>query len=103
MGRIYNFLLGVVVGFGLYHAAYNYHVVQAADGFHLVAKVPPRFSEVYVDVRQFGINDWREHAQLAVALQKAGKGHVLGDSARGLLGEAVNRGLDAVLPPAPQR
>lgn len=100
MRRLYNFLLGVVVGFGLYHAGYNYHVVQAADGMHLVAKQPPRFSQVYVDVRQFDLNDWKQHPELMVAIQKAGKGHILGEAARNLLGDAVNRGLDRILPPA---
>lgn len=99
MGKLYNFLLGMVVGFALYHAAFNYHVIYASDGLHLVAKSPPRFEEVYVDVRKFDFNDWRQHPELALAIEKAGKREILTNAAKDAVNQAIDRGLDNVLPP----
>ena len=100
MGRIYTFLVGVVIGFGLYHAAIHYHVVYATDGLHLIAKRPPRFAEVYVDVRNFGLADWQKHPQLILAIEKAGKREILSDA----VGNVVEEAIDDLLPPAqPER
>ena len=96
MGKLYNFLLGVVVGFGLYHATFNFHLIYAKDGLHLVRKAPPRLSEVYVDVRSFTANDWLAHPELALAIEKAGKRDILKQAAR----DAVDNVIDQVLPPA---
>lgn len=98
MGRIYTFLLGLVTGFGLYHAAITYHVVQAGDGLHLVPKQPPRLEEVYVDVREFGFDDWRRHPQLVLAIEKSGKRHLLQEGAARALEDAIEGGLDKLLP-----
>lgn len=100
MGKLYNFLLGVAVGFGLYHAASNYHLVYAADGLHLVQKTPPRLSQAYVDVRSFDLADWRDHPQLIVALEKSGKRHIITDAAGGAVEDLLQQGIDRVLPPA---
>ena len=59
----------------------NYHVVRSSDGFHLIAKSPPRLSETFVDIRAFSVADWTGHPQLASALVQANKQHLLGDSA----------------------
>lgn len=99
MGKLYNFLLGVVVGFGLYHAAINYHVVYAKDGLHLVNKTPPRLSETYVDIRQFSAGDWANHPQLILALKQAGEDELLQDATADAVNDAVQRGLDRVLGP----
>lgn len=101
MGRFYNFLLGVVVGFALYHAVLNYHVIRASDGFHLVAKRPPRLTEAYVDIRNFGWEDWQQHPQVIVALEAADKRHLLTDAARDAAHELIDRGLQQVLPDEP--
>lgn len=100
MGKLYNFLLGVVVGFGLYHAAINYHVVYAKDGLHLINKTPPRLSETYVDVRDFSAGDWAQHPELILALKKAGKDDILAGATADAVNDAINRGLDKVLGPA---
>ncbi len=100
MGRLYTFLLGVVVGFGLYHAALHFHVVYAADGLHLIAKQPPRLAEMYVDVRQFGWADWQKRPALLLAIQKSGKPHILGDAARNAAEGVIQRGLEKLRPDA---
>jgi hypothetical protein len=101
VGKLYNFVLGVVVGFFLYHAATNYHLVYANDGVLLVAKVQPRLAESYVDVRSFTPADWVSHPQLAVDLQQAGKGHVITGAAADAVNNAVEQGINQLLPQQP--
>jgi hypothetical protein len=94
MSRIWSFLLGMVVGAVLLHAATNYHIVRSQDGFHLVTKHPARLSETFVDIRGFSMTDWTAHPQLASALVQANKQHLLGESAA----DAVHQGLNQLLP-----
>jgi len=95
MSRISTFVLGMVAGAILLHGATTYHIVRAADGFHLVAKQPPRLSETYVDIRAFTMNDWAGHTQLASAMVQAGQQKLIGDSATGAIHETVNELLPA--------
>lgn len=71
----------MVVGGFLLHALMTYHVVRAVDGIHIVAKRPPRLSEAFVDARAFQLSDWAARPQLASALVRAGKQHLLGETA----------------------
>lgn len=96
MGKLYNFLLGVVVGFGVYHAASHYHLIHAKDGYHVVEKVPARLEEVYVDVRNYNTQQWIEHPELAIAIENAGKRDILTQAAK----DSVNELLDKVHPPS---
>ncbi|QDU57991.1 hypothetical protein [Aeoliella mucimassa] len=98
MGKLYNFILGVVVGFGLYHATFNYHLMYADDGLHLIAKQPPRFSDLYVDVRGYSLSDWAAHPELLLAVEKAGKRHLVGDAAEKTVNDAVNQAVDKLFP-----
>ncbi len=99
MSRLSTFLLGMVAGAGLLHGATNYHIVRAADGFHLVAKQPPRLSETYVDVRSFTMADWAARPQLATALVQDNQQQLLGNSADGALQNKVHQ----LLPDLPKR
>lgn len=83
MSRLSSFVLGMVAGAGLLQGATTYHIVRAADGFHLVAKQPARLSETYVDIRGFTMSNWAGHPQLASALVQANQQQLLGDSAAG--------------------
>ena len=80
MGRISNFLLGIIVGAGAVYGSLKYHVVHAEDGMHLVPKVSSSFDEIYVDIRKIGPTDWHEHKSLAVALVQADKEDLIGDT-----------------------
>jgi hypothetical protein len=80
MGRIGSFLLGIIVGAVAVYGSLNYHLVRAQDGFHFVPKVASTFDEVFVDIREFGPTEWNDHRSLAVALVKADKEHLIGDS-----------------------
>lgn len=94
MGKLYSFLLGVVIGFALYHAAINYHYLYAADGLHMLPKTPPRLEEIYVDVRNFTPQDWLAHPELATAVEKAGKQEMITHA----VGNAVKDTIDQALP-----
>ena len=93
-GRIVCFLAGVLVGAATVFTTIKYHVVRAEDGFHLVPKLSANFSEVFVDIRSFGIADWDQHRSLAVALVQADKGYLLKDAASESFRRSVNSALD---------
>lgn len=81
MGRFSFFLGGLVVGAVLLYGAMTYHVVNTPDGLQVVPKTIPGLAGTYVDIRGFGIDDWAEHRDLAMALTQAGKSELLGDAA----------------------
>lgn len=90
MGRLTFFLAGLLVGAMAMFTALKYHVVRAEDGVHLVPKMTSDFRDMYVDVREFDAADWNRHRELAVALVKADKAHVLQEAAMGGLRETVD-------------
>jgi hypothetical protein len=94
MGRIVTFVIGVVVGGVAMFGSLKYHVVRAEDGVHLVAKTTSSLDEIYVDVRKFGPADWTEHKDLTVALVKADKQHLIGDTTADSFRQSVNSALE---------
>src|SRR5215204_5193946 len=80
MPRLTSFLFGMVAGAGLLQGVTSYHMVRASDGFHVIAKQPPRLGETYVDIRTFSMADWAARPQLASALVQANQQQLLGDS-----------------------
>ena len=93
MGRVIIFLVGVVVGAVAVFGSLKYHVVRTEDGVHLVAKTTSNFGEIYVDVREFGPMDWTEHKDLAVAMVKADKQHLIGDTTTDNLRQSMNNAM----------
>ncbi|TFH47455.1 MAG: hypothetical protein E4H01_08335 [Lysobacterales bacterium] len=93
MRRLPSFLLGMATGAMLLYAAMHFHLVRAGDGLHFVAKDPPRLSEAYVDVRQFGVADWSNRPQLTAALIRADKRYLIQDSALGAIQESAREAL----------
>ena len=93
MRSMFTLLLGVAIGAGGMFVSRTYHVVRADDGFHLVPRLTPEFSDAYVDIRNFDLRAWDAHRPLAVALVKAkqhqfviqGAGENLHRDARGVL------------------
>ncbi|MEN1680886.1 MAG: hypothetical protein AAGJ46_14960 [Planctomycetota bacterium] len=69
MGKIYFFLVGVSVGFGMHHLGMSYHFVQADDGLHVVPKLEAELDGWYVDVRSFTISDAARHVGLLAAIE----------------------------------
>lgn len=96
MGRISTFLFGLVVGAVLVFGAQRYHVVRSAEGLHLIPKTKATLAEAYVDIRDFRLADWTNHPELAAAVLKARKEHLLGDSARGSFRDSIENALNAL-------
>ena len=88
-GRLGMFVAGFVVGGIAVYTSLHYHVLRAGDGVHLVPKLRSTFAESYVDIRNFGVEDWNSHRELALAVAQAGHGDML-------RGVAVQPVLDAM-------
>lgn len=90
MGRLGSFIGGIVVGGVAVYVGLKYHVVRANDGFHLVPKLQAQFDDAYVDIRQFGFEDWNKHRSLAVAMAQADKGYLMQETSTDSLRQSVN-------------
>ncbi len=95
-----NFLFGMICGAGLLYVAMGYHVVRGSDGVSLVPKLNKNLSDVYVDIREFQLEDWQEHKPLAAAIMKSSKSHLIEDSTQGAFGESMRGLVDGLFPPA---
>jgi hypothetical protein len=96
MGRFSSFLLGVVVGAVAVYGSLKYHVVRAQDGVHLVPKVYSGLGDVYVDIRNFAPSDWNRHRALALALVKADKEDLIGDTTAGFFRQSLQNALEGL-------
>ena len=93
MRRLSSFLMGMVVGAGLLYGALHYHLVQASDGWHVIAKTDSELAGTYVDIRTFTFADWANHPKLAAALMRADRADLVENAAAG----ALNNGIDRLL------
>lgn len=100
MQRIGPFLAGFIVGALAVFVGLKYHVVRAPDGVHLVPKQEANFSDAYVDIRSFSMQDWDNHRSLAMAIMQADKTHLLKDSAKDSLRRTLNTALESLLRPS---
>lgn len=89
MGRLYTLLLGMVIGFALCMVVYTYHIVHARDGLHLVAKVPSRLDDPYVDLRSLPAGQLKPN--LVEALRRAKLEHLLVDELQHRVEDQVNQ------------
>jgi hypothetical protein len=80
----------MLVGGGLIFGSQNYHVLRTDDGVTMVPKLTSSFSDIYVDVRNFGVTDWAQHKALAAAIVKAKKESIFKDSTSA----SVKQGVD---------
>ena len=76
-----NFVLGFVVGAAALYGSMCFHIIRTDDGHHVLAKTGLTFQDTYVDIRHFGLTDWREHVSLAQAMLKSDKADLMGNSA----------------------
>ena len=89
MRRLIPFVFGLLVGGTLVYSSLKFHVVRATDGLYLVPKISAEFSQSYVDIRKYDLNDWADHESLAIALSRAGQSHLLHNAAMDGLRDAV--------------
>lgn len=87
-----QFIFGMVCGAALLYIAMHYHVVRGKDGVTLIPKISNNLSNVYVDVREFRLSDWKEHKTLAAAVLQSDQSAMLDDASLTSFRESV-RGL----------
>ena len=94
MKRMTSFLAGIVLGGCLATVALKYHIVRASDGHHWIPKAAAQFSGAYVDIREFGLEDWQQRPELAIAISRAGNQELLNDAARQSVKQTLKGWLD---------
>jgi hypothetical protein len=85
-----TFIAGMLVGGGLIFGSQNYHVLRTDAGVSVVPKLTASFSDIYVDVRSFGVTDWAQHKALAAAIVKAKKEDIFKESSSESVKQGVN-------------
>jgi hypothetical protein len=75
-----KFFFGMILGATLMYGAMHYHLVRGEDGVFMVPKVTSDLSDVYVDIRGFTLEDWKQHKPLAAAIMNSDRSEVLADS-----------------------
>ncbi len=58
----------------------HYHIVRGKDGVFVVPKVSNNLSDIYVDTRNFSLDEWQQHRMLAVSIMRAQRGDVFKDA-----------------------
>ena len=93
MTRVGTFFLGFLVGGAVVYSSLHYHIVRAHDGVHFIPKMTSTFSETYVDVRNFGFQDWTDRAALTAAISAAGKTEIM----QGAITQPVHEAVDGFM------
>ena len=73
MKRLSHFIFGFLLGGITVYVSLHFHLIRAENGVHFVPKLQSTFSQTYVDVRNFGVEDWNRHRLLTAAVTRAGK------------------------------
>ena len=95
MGRLGIFVCGFLIGGLTVFLSLHYHIVRAHDGWHAISKVNPRFTETYVDIREFGMLQWQQHLGLMAAIVKAEKRELLVNAPLQSLRDAFDNAIDS--------
>lgn len=82
------------MGAVLLYVVMHYHVIHAKDGLHWVAKTSPQLESTYVDIREFTVASWAQHADVAAALIAADKQELLEGAANDALLNGIDRWLE---------
>lgn len=91
-----QFVAGMVCGAALLFVAMHYHVVRGKDGVTLVPKISNNLSDVYVDVRDYQLSEWKEHKPLAAAILQSDQSALLEDSSLNSFRESLRGMMDGL-------
>jgi hypothetical protein len=91
--RLTSFFAGVLTGGVLIYMAMHYHVIHANDGWHLVPKVDGQLTNTFVDIRDYKISDWAQHADIAAARVNANRRDLIDNA----VNDTFNSGVDRLL------
>ena len=89
-----QFILGMICGATLLYTAMHYHLVRGNEGVVLVPKLSNTLSGAYVDIREFGLQEWKDHKPLAAAIMKSNQSHLLEDAGEANFGNSVRGMVD---------
>ena len=87
-------MFGMLLGGALVYGAMHYHVVRGQQGVFIVPKLQSDLSALYTDIRDFTLQDWKSHPQLAAAIIQSNRSQLLHDAAEGQLSETVHTVVD---------
>lgn len=90
MNNFSTFFFGLVVGAVLMFVGLKYHIVRASDGHHMITKMRPQLAEIYTDVRDFTVDDWRMHKNLMIAITESNDEALKEEAARSTLGNTFD-------------
>ena len=91
-----RFFAGMVCGALLLFVTMHYHIVHGNNGVVLVPKISNNLSDVYTDIRQFDLEDWKQHKTLAAAIMRSKQAHLLEDSAYRNFGDSIRNVVDGL-------
>ncbi len=75
-----NFVLGFLAGAACLYSSMCFHIVQADKGTYLIPKTALTFRDTFVDIRQFGVVEWKQHVPLAEAMIKSDKEELMNEA-----------------------
>jgi len=83
MRRLTTLLFGMALGAGLVFSAHHYHLVRTGKQFLLIPKIEVSLVDPYVDVRDWGLDDWEKHPELLAAMKDHGHADLLPETRSG--------------------
>lgn len=89
-----RFLIGMLIGAALMFVAFQYHVVRGKQGVFLVPKLSNNLSDVFVDTRDFNLEDWSEHKTLAAAIMQSNQSELLEDASLNSFRDSIRNLVD---------
>lgn len=96
-----RFFFGMILGATLMYGTIHYHLVRGDEGIFLVPKVTNQFGDIYVDIRGFTLEDWKQHKPLAAAIMKSNKSELLSDATLGNFRDSVHSIVDRLFSEEP--
>lgn len=71
-----RFFFGMLTGAAMLYVGMHFHFVRGKDGVFLVPKTESTLSDVYVDIRDFRLDQWKNHKSLAEAIMASNQKHL---------------------------
>ncbi|MDG1893720.1 MAG: hypothetical protein P8J37_02310 [Fuerstiella sp.] len=91
MGKFKPFLFGALLGAGVVFIGLQYHIVQSHEGVRVVPRTPQHaIGLAYVDIRNWGAEQWTDRPELARALVAHGSTDLVASSVTEGLVESIS-------------
>ncbi|HIF01048.1 MAG TPA: hypothetical protein EYG03_23245 [Planctomycetes bacterium] len=91
MGKFKPFLFGALFGAGTVFIGLQYHIVQSHEGIRVVPRTPQHaIGLAYVDIRNWGAEQWADRPELARALVAHGSTDLVASSVTEGLVESIS-------------